>query len=129
MAIPRPYFPGHFRVSRAPNFASWRWVSVRRWFALLNARRMTLTLPVLDTAMRVVFLVVGEEKAEILHAVLQERGDPPYPTQLVQPRGDGLKLFLVDQAAAALLDPAGSLKPAPLGKIAGPGRAKPGRGT
>ena len=114
-------FPGT-RVTRQTS----RWVSTPM-VAKLNARRMTLTLPVLDAALRVVFLVVGREKAEILHAVLQERPDPAYPTQLVQPRADGLKLFLVDQAAAALLDPDASQKSVPHGKTAGTTRGKLGR--
>ena len=96
--------------------------------AKLNARRMTLTLPVLDASLRVVFLVVGTEKAEALRAVLDGKADPPYPAQQVQPRDNGLKLFLVDEAAAALLpsrapQTAGSLR----GKPAGTMRAKPGR--
>ena len=114
-------FPGT-RVTRQTS----RWVSTPM-VAKLNARRMTLTLPVLDAALRVVFLVVGREKAEILRAVLQERPDPPYPTQLVQPRADGLKLFLVDQPAAALLDSDVAQKPVPHGKTAGTTRGKPGR--
>ncbi len=79
---------------------------LRQLVAKLDARRMTLTLPVLDAALRVVFLVVGAEKAEILRAVLLGKADPPYPAQMVQPRDDGSKLFLVDQAAAALLESA-----------------------
>ena len=113
-------FPGT-RVTRQTS----RWVSTPI-VAKLNARRMTLTLPVLDAALRVVFLVVGSEKAEILRAVQQEKADPPYPTQLVQPRADGLNLFLVDQAAAALLDPGAPQKPVPHGKTAGTTRGKPG---
>jgi len=81
-----------------------RWVSTPM-VTKLNMRRMTLTLPVLDAAMRVVFLVVGPEKAEILREVLQGKADPPYPAQLVQPRHHGIKIFLVDRAAAALLAP------------------------
>ncbi len=106
-------FPGT-RVTRQTS----RWVSTPM-VAKLNARRMTLTLPVLDAAMRVVFLVVGSEKAEILHAVLQTKADPPYPAQLVQPRDNGLKLFLVDEAAAAMLVPADERKTLPPGKPAG----------
>jgi len=116
-------FPGT-RVTRQTS----RWVSTPM-VAKLNARRMTLTLPVLDSALRVVFLVVGSEKAEILRAVLEDKPDPPYPTQLVQPRDNGLKLFLADQAAAALLDPAILEKPGPKGKPAGSTRGKPGRGA
>jgi 6-phosphogluconolactonase len=79
-----------------------RWVSTPM-VAKLNARRMTLTLPVLDAAAHVVFLVAGPEKAQILHAVLQTKPDPPYPTQMIEMRNGGKKLFLVDEAAAALL--------------------------
>ena len=43
--------------------------------------------------MRVVFLVVGAEKAEILRAVLRRKADPPYPAQLVQPRDQGKNFF------------------------------------
>jgi 6-phosphogluconolactonase len=116
-------FPGT-RVTRQTS----RWVSTPL-VAKFNARRMTLTLPVLDAAHRVVFLVVGSEKAEILHAVLQTKPEPPYPTQLVQPRDNGLKLFLVDEAAAAMLVPLDARKAVPLGKTAGTPRPKSGSGS
>lgn len=116
-------FPGE-RVTRQTS----RWVSTPL-VTKMNMRRMTLTLPVLDAALRVVFLVVGSEKAEILHAVLEGTSDPPYPAQLVQPRDLGQKLFLVDKAAAAMLAPAGSAKAAPQGKPAGTTRGRPGRST
>jgi 6-phosphogluconolactonase len=117
-------FPGG-RVTRQTS----RWVSTPL-VTKLNMRRMTLTLPVLDAAMRVVFVVVGSEKEEILHAVLQEKPDPPLPAQLVQPRNLGMKIFLVDKAAAAMLAPAAMAdKGAPQGKPAGTSRARPGRST
>ena len=94
--------------------------------ANLNARRMTLTLPVLDAALRVVFLVVGAEKAEIVHAVLVDKPDPPFPAQMVQPR-DGSKLFLVDQAASALLEP-GTPQTAGSPHAKGPGKSRPNPG-
>jgi 6-phosphogluconolactonase len=117
-------FPGG-RVTRQTS----RWVSTPL-VTKLNMRRMTLTLPVLDAAMRVVFLVVGSEKAEILRAVLQEKPDPPLPAQLVQPRNLGMRIFLVDKAAAAMLAPeALPDQAAPQGKPAGTTRARPGRST
>ena len=115
-------FPGT-RVTRQTS----RWVSTPM-VVKLNARRMTLTLPVLDAALRVVFLVVGTEKAETLRSVLEGKAEPPYPAQQVQPRDNGLKLFLVDEAAAALLESATSRTAgSPLEKSAGTTRAKPGR--
>src|ERR1700693_4755768 len=116
-------FPGT-RVTRQTS----RWVSTPL-VTKMNMRRMTLTLPVLDAALRVVFLVVGSDKAEILHAVLQGKSEPPLPAQLVQPRNLGQKLFLVDKAAAAMLPPALSDKAAPQEKPAGTTRARPGRST
>jgi len=116
-------FPGP-RITRQTS----RWVSTPT-VTKLNLRRMTLTLPVLDAAMRVVFLVVGSEKAQMLREVLEEKHDPPYPAQLVQPRHNGLKVFLVDKAAAALLAPEGSEKSASQGKPAGVTRGKTGRST
>jgi 6-phosphogluconolactonase len=114
-------FPGG-RVTRQTS----RWVSTPT-VSKLNMRRMTLTLPVLDAAMRVVFLVVGSEKAQMLRAVLEEKDDPPYPAQLVQPRHRGLKMFLVDNAAAALLTTSVAEKPVPEIKSATTPRGKTGR--
>ncbi len=105
-----------------------RWVSTPT-VTKLNMRRMTLTLPVLDAALRVVFLVVGSEKAEILRAVLEGKSDPPYPAQLVQPRDRGMKFFLVDKAAAAKLALAATEKATPQQKPAGVSRTRQGRST
>jgi len=84
-------------------------------------------MPVLDAAMRVAFLVVGDEKAEILHKVLQEKCEPPLPAQLVQPRDRGLRLFLVDKAAAAKLVPPPPDKTSSPAKPTGITRGRPGR--
>ena len=66
-----------------------------------KAVRITLTLPALNAARRVRFLVAGADKAERLHEVIE---GPPgkYPSQLVQPSGGDLA-WLVDTAAAARL--------------------------
>lgn len=63
---------------------------------------MTLTLPVLNAAKRVLLLAEGSAKAEVLRVVLEERVEPPLPAQLVAPV-DGQRWFLLDREAAALL--------------------------
>jgi 6-phosphogluconolactonase len=62
--------------------------------------RITLTLPVLNNASRVHFLVTGKAKASALRAAM-ERGS--LPVQRVQPK-KGELLFLVDAAATVKLD-------------------------
>lgn len=63
-------------------------------------QRLTLTLPVLNAAARVAFLVAGTEKAKVLKRVL---GEPPtLPAALVRPE-HGRLVWLVDRAAGALL--------------------------
>lgn len=69
----------------------------------LGTRRMTLTLPVLNAAAQIVFLVSGAEKAETLRRVLKG------PLQLEQLPAQGVRPvngrvnWYVDEAAARLL--------------------------
>jgi 6-phosphogluconolactonase len=63
--------------------------------------RVTLTLPAINAARRVVFLVSGDEKAETLRRVLDEPA-AGLPAQAVRP-ADGELTWLVDAAAAAAL--------------------------
>ncbi|HEY3197778.1 MAG TPA: 6-phosphogluconolactonase [Nitrospirales bacterium] len=66
-------------------------------------RRLTLTLPVLNAAHQVIFLVSGKDKAPAVREVL--KGNAPgaqYPVKLVRPRPDRL-LWLLDQEAASQL--------------------------
>ncbi len=74
------------------------------WVEHLNATRITLTPPVLNNAACVIFLISGQEKAETLRAVLHGEAEPGrLPAQLIRP-GRGRLLWLVDRAAAGLLD-------------------------
>jgi 6-phosphogluconolactonase len=78
-----------------------RWVSTPT-LDKTGTRRMTLTLPVIEAAKRIVFLVTGSQKAAMLRVVLCGRPDRELPAQLARPRyGD--RIFLVDEAAARLL--------------------------
>jgi len=76
-------------------------LAVANWVDKFNAYRITLTLPVLNSAANIVFLVSGGEKAETLRAVLH--GEPGrLPAQLINPTR-GTLLWLVDRQAARLL--------------------------
>jgi 6-phosphogluconolactonase len=76
---------------------------VANWVEKFHTHRITMTLPTLNQAAFVLFLVSGEEKAETLRQVLEERGQPPpFPSQLVRPT-QGRLLWLVDRGAGRLL--------------------------
>jgi 6-phosphogluconolactonase len=74
---------------------------VANWVEKFKTHRITLTLPVLNNAAAVEFLVSGNEKAGIVHKVLDGDGNQ-YPSQMVRPR-DGKLVWLLDQAAASEL--------------------------
>jgi 6-phosphogluconolactonase len=65
--------------------------------------RLTLTYPVLDAAMNVLFLVGGAEKANAVRQVIEGPFDPAeYPAQGVR-TPEGTVTFLLDEAAAGKL--------------------------
>ena len=67
--------------------------------------RVTLTLPVLNNARRIVFLVSGSAKARVLQEILTGSGTKRnYPAGLVE-TANGTLTWLVDKAAAARLPP------------------------
>ncbi len=79
-----------------------RWV-VADWVEKFKTDRITLTLPVLNNAAAVMFLVSGSDKAATLKEVLQ--GKQPaerFPSKLIQP-AEGTPIWMVDDEAAAAL--------------------------
>lgn len=67
------------------------------------AERVTLTAPVFNSSKKVLFLVTGEDKAEILSCVLEKESMPErIPAQRIQPM-DGQVIWLIDEAAASHL--------------------------
>ncbi len=64
--------------------------------------RITLTLPIINNARQIVFLVTGEDKAEALRKTLRKKDDTMVPASLVHPE-KGSVVFLVDAGAAMLL--------------------------
>ena len=81
------------------------WV-VPNYVEKLDTFRMTLTLPVLNAAGHIIFMVTGADKAATLHEVLE--GEPgQFPAQLIQPGRGKLSWFLDGGAAGMLSAPLG----------------------
>jgi 6-phosphogluconolactonase len=89
-------FPG------APGLHELRRLVVPAFQERLQSHRVTLTLPALNAAAALLFLVEGPDKAETLGRVIG--GGTAYPAELVKPATGDL-LWLVDRAAARLLPP------------------------
>jgi 6-phosphogluconolactonase len=68
-----------------------------------DVERVTMTLPVLSGADRVVFLVVGETKAEAVARAFSGQPSPSTPASLLR-SDQGETIALLDRAAAAKLD-------------------------
>jgi 6-phosphogluconolactonase len=79
-----------------------------RWAAAVQVAgpgppRVTLTAPLLNRAVLIVFLVAGRDKAEVLRGVLYDPYDPKrLPAQLIRPEAGELR-WLVDAEAASKL--------------------------
>ncbi|HKG48095.1 MAG TPA: 6-phosphogluconolactonase [Pyrinomonadaceae bacterium] len=67
------------------------------WVEKLQTHRITMTLPLINNATSVVFLVSGAEKAEIVKEVLE--GENKYPAQAVKPT-QGELIWMLDEDAA-----------------------------
>lgn len=79
---------------------------VENWVEKLSASRITLTLPVLNGARSVLFLVSGADKATALREVLEgNAAGEKYPSRMVRP-ADGKLMWFVDRAAASELSKA-----------------------
>jgi 6-phosphogluconolactonase len=79
-----------------------RWV-VANHVPQLDTFRLTLTVPVLQSAAELLFLVTGKDKAPVFAEAFGGRPHPvPYPCELVGPL-DGVRTVLADAAAASEL--------------------------
>jgi 6-phosphogluconolactonase len=79
-----------------------RWV-ISDWVEKFKTDRITLTLPVINNAAVVMFLVSGQDKASTLKEVLE--GQQPgelFPSKLIKPT-NGQLIWMVDRAAAGQL--------------------------
>lgn len=80
-----------------------RWV-VATFVEPKQSWRITLTPVALNAASKIIFLVIGEEKAQALRRALSEPKQPhDFPAQIIDPP-QGQVLWIVDKAAASVLD-------------------------
>ena len=78
------------------------WVTAN-WVEKFDSFRVTLTVPAINHARHVMFVITGASKAERLAEVLYGAHEPQrLPSQLIQPHAGALAWFL-DEAAAKLL--------------------------
>ena len=68
-----------------------------------DVERVTMTLPMLSAADKVVFLVIGESKAEAVRKSFADEPSPETPASLLRSQ-NGETIVLLDRAAAAELD-------------------------
>ncbi len=84
-----------------------RWTAAQR-IDRIDAWRITLTPPAINAAKTILFLVSGSEKAEAVQKVLTAPYQPDViPAQIVKPT-DGNIIWMLDNAAAALIRPSES---------------------
>lgn len=78
---------------------------VANWVEKFKTDRITLTLPVINHAAAVMFVVSGQDKAATLKEILEGTQPPDlYPSKLIHPV-TGALIWLVDNAASALSKP------------------------
>ena len=64
--------------------------------------RVTLTLPTLNNAVQILFLVSGKSKQNVIKEIVEQGNPHHYPAGLVQPR-QGYSMWFLDNDAANLL--------------------------
>ncbi len=80
-----------------------RWVAAV-YVEKLETHRITLTVPVINAAKNIVWLVAGADKADIVRAVLRDADHPDdLPAQHIQPV-NGDVVWLLDQVASIKLN-------------------------
>jgi 6-phosphogluconolactonase len=70
----------------------------------LNMYRITMTIPLINKARHVLFLVTGEDKSQILKTVLTAPFQPEkYPAQLIRPEIGDVSWYADDKSSSRLL--------------------------
>lgn len=67
----------------------------------INHKRITITLPLINNSKKIIFLVTGENKAQIIKEIIDNKNNR-YPASLVNPK-NGKILFVLDKEAGKKL--------------------------
>lgn len=87
-------FPGHELLSETDRWVAWLDDSPKP-----PNKRITFTYPVINHAYRCAFVISGESKQDMLHAILDEP-EHGLPCSRVRPAAPGLVFWFADQSAA-----------------------------
>lgn len=81
---------------------------VSNWVEKFKTDRITFTVPLINNAANIIFLVAGKDKADAVESVFDpgSKADD-YPAKLVQPRHGRVLWMLTDDAAAGIADRVG----------------------
>lgn len=85
-----------------------RWVTVMREKTKLKPPRITMTLPVVNSASNIAMVVAGASKTNAVYSALKEdyrRADRRVPAKLISPGEGDLKWYLDKGAASKLFKP------------------------
>ncbi|MDZ4836549.1 MAG: 6-phosphogluconolactonase [Candidatus Melainabacteria bacterium] len=82
-----------------------RKICVANYVEKFKTNRITLTLPVLDNAVNVWFIVSGKGKSKVVSEIISGKDKDLYPAQMVKPVS-GQPQWYLDKDAASALDPA-----------------------
>jgi 6-phosphogluconolactonase len=85
-------FPGHKAVNEKE-----KWVTFVKAHARITLReRITITLPIINAAHNVMFIIAGEGKGQIIKDIFDEtRGSRIYPATMIKP--DGQTVWFIDK--------------------------------
>ena len=90
-------FPGTLALAERSRLVLHNWVPDQQDY------RVTFTLPLINAARMIAFLVTDESKAEVLRRVLEAApGEPVLPATLVRPSTSAVHWFLTQDAARLL---------------------------
>jgi 6-phosphogluconolactonase len=86
-------FPGHRAVNEKE-----KWVTFVKAHARMTLReRITITLPVINAARNVMFIIAGEGKGDMIRSIIeQKKAGKVYPATMVKP-DDGQTVWFIDK--------------------------------